>query len=268
LQDHTYVARLEQTAEILGRHLEAKIGNNRLPDPDFARVSYAQQPITAHQVTFELAHSWRSEDIPLKQRSLVQRELAEMYGGHPPRVFQVLSDALKPYIKPGIGLLEVGCASGYYYEVLEYLLNTRLSYVGIDFSEAMIRMARLYYPSVRFEVGDGAALRFDNRSVPIVISSCVLLHVQAYAMHIAEAARVASEIVVFHRTPVSRMTPTSHYKKFAYDVETYELRFHEAEILQLCSQNGLELIAALTYDEHPERDEFGTTYVFRVARTV
>lgn len=189
-----------------------------------------------------------------------------MYRGRAPLVFRVLAEAVQPYIRPGMEILEVGCASGYYYEALEYLLNTRLSYVGVDFSGAMIRLARQYYPGARFEVGDGSALRFNNRSIPIVVSSCVLLHVQHYARHIAEAARVASEIVIFHRTPVSRSTPTRHYKKYAYGIETYELRLNEPEILGLCTGAGLELIAALTYDEHPERDEFETTYVFRTGR--
>ena len=263
LRDHTYATRMEQTAEILARHWDAKVGNNRLPEPDLTRVSYAQQPIAPNQVTAELASSWRSEEIPQKQRALVQRELTDLYRGHPPKVFQVLSDTLQPHVRPGIGLLEVGCASGYYYEVLEYLLKTRLSYVGVDFSPAMIRMARTYYPRVRFEVADGAALRFDDGSFPIVVSSGVLLHVQNYAAHIAEAARVASEIIVLHRTPVYRIAPTAHFKKFAYGVDTFELRFNEGELLDLCKKVGMEYLARFEYDRQDGRDAFDVTYVFR-----
>lgn len=267
LRDHTYQVRMNQTAELLSRHLEKHTRLHHLPPPDLARISYGHTPIQADAITPELRESWRSDALPQKQRSLVERELQEMYQGKPSQVFQVLTEALRPYIRSNIEVLEIGCASGYYYEVLEYLLKTRLSYVGIDFSEAMIRMARRLYPGVRFEIGDGGALRFQNHSIPIVVSSCVLLHVQHYAMHIAEAARVASELVVLHRTPISRRTNTRHYKKFAYGIETFELRFHEPEILGLCADAGLELITALTYDEHPERDEFETTYVFRVTRT-
>src|SRR5262249_47881599 len=159
---------------------EIKAGNNRLPDPDMGRVSYAHEQIASHEVTAVLAQSWCSDEIPRKQRALVQRELSDLYRGRPPKVFQVLADALQQYVRPGIGLLEVGCASGYYYEVLEYLLKTRVSYVGVDFSQAMIRLARAYYPQGQFEVGDGAALRFEDNEYPIVVSSCVLLHVQNY----------------------------------------------------------------------------------------
>lgn len=265
LRDHTYATRMEQTAEILARHWEIKAGNNRLPDPDLAHVSYAQQPISPSEVTADLAGSWRSEEIPRKQRALVQRELTDVYRGRPPKIFQVLSGALQPHVRPGIGLLEVGCASGYYYEVLEYLLNTRLSYVGVDFSAAMIRMARSYYPQARFEVADGAALRFEDGGFAIVVSSGVLLHVQNYAAHIAEAARVASELVVLHRTPMYRAAPTAYFKKRAYGVETFELRFNEGELLGLCAEAGLEYLARSEYDAQDGRDAFDATYVLRKA---
>ena len=265
LRDHTYGARMKYTADILTRHWELKIGHNRLPDPDLGRVSYAHRQIAPHEVTPELARSWCSDQIPQKQRALVQRELSDLYRGHPPKVFQVLADGIRPYVRPGIGLLEVGCASGYYFEVLEYLLKTRLSYVGVDFSPAMVRLARAHYPLAQFEVGDGAALRFEDERYPIVVSSCVLLHVQNYAAHIAEAARVASCIVVLHRTPMYRAAPTAYFKKLAYGVETFELRFNERELFDLCAHAGLECEARVEYDRQEGRDEFHATYVFRKA---
>ena len=263
LRDHTYEARMRHTAELLNRHLDMKIGANRLPDPDLGRISYGRHEIEPGQITVELEQSWQSDRIPLKQRALVQRELLDMYRGNPPDVFKTLAESLRPYVKPNVELLEIGCASGYYYEVLEYLLNTRLAYLGIDFSDAMIRLARAYYPGVQFEIGDGSALRFQERSIPIVISSCVLLHVREYALHIAEAARVASEVVVFHRTPIARHGDTKHFTKFAYDVETFEIRFNEAEFLELCRSVGMEFIAMHSISSEPGRDELEGTYVFR-----
>lgn len=263
LRDHTYEIRMRQTAELLSRNLERKRGTNCLPDPDMTRISYGRVEIEPRQISTELVRSWRSDRIPLKQRALVQHELEDMYRGNPPVVFRVLADALRPHIRPNIELLEIGCASGYYYEVLEYLLNVRLSYLGVDFSDAMIRLARSYYQQARFEVGDGGALRFQERSIPIVVSSGVLLHVREHAMHIAEAARVSSEVAVFHRTPISRRTMTKHFKKFAYGVETFELRFNEEEFFGICRKSGLELIAQHDVASHPEHDEFEITYVFR-----
>jgi SAM-dependent methyltransferase len=262
-RDHTYARRMAHTAEILIRHLEERQGHQRLPDPDLAHVSYGKEPIQPNEITTALATSWQSPAIPLKQRALVQQELAALYQGRPPVVYRILADALRPFIVPDCRVLEIGCASGYYYEVLEYLLNARLSYVGVDFSSAMVALAQRYYPRASFHVGDGAALSFPDQSFLIAISSCVLLHVADYPQHIREAARVASQIVVLHRTPVSRVHPTSHFKKFAYGIETHELRLNESEILGLCRDHDLELVQRLEYDSHPERDEFEATYVFR-----
>jgi ubiquinone/menaquinone biosynthesis C-methylase UbiE len=266
LRDHTYKTRMRHTAEFLYRHLEMKSGSYRLPDPDLACINYGHREIEPSRVTSELAQSWQSDSIPLKQRALVQRELLAMYRGSPPDVFRVLADAVRPYIRPNIELLEIGCASGYYYEALEYLLNTRLAYLGIDFSDAMIRLARAYYPQARFEIGDGSALRFQERSVPIVVSSGVLLHVREYALHIAEAARVASEIVVFHRTPIARRAATKHFAKFAYGVETFEIRFNEEEFLRLCRDVGMELMNVHNITSVPERDEFEISYVYHAPK--
>ncbi len=91
----------------------------------------------------------------------------------------------------------------------------------------------------------------------------MLLHVADYSQHIREAARVASQLVVLHRTPICRAHPTKHFKKFAYGIETHELRLNESEILGLCRNQDLELVERLEYDSHPERDEFEATYVFR-----
>jgi hypothetical protein len=91
----------------------------------------------------------------------------------------------------------------------------------------------------------------------------VLLHVREYALHIAEAARVASEIVVFHRTPIAQRTDTKHFTKYAYGVETFEIRFNEKEFLSLCGNVGMELITVHRIGSEPERDEREVTYVFR-----
>ena len=264
-REHTYTTRMAQTAEILSRHLKERQGHRRLPAPDLAHVSYGKKSIQPNDITTAMATSWQSPAIPLKQRALVDQELLDLYRGRPPLVYQVLADALRPFIVPDCRVLEIGCASGYYYEALEYLLNTRLSYVGIDFSAAMVALAQQYYPRVSFQIGNGAALEFPDRSFLIAVSSGVLLHVNDYPQHIREAARVSSRIVVLHRTPICRAQPTSHYKKFAYGVETHELRLNEPEILGLCRDQGLELVQRLEYDSHPERDEFEATYVFRKA---
>ncbi len=142
-------------------------------------------------ITDKLTAAWQSDKIPAKQRALVQQELESMYKGHPPVVYQVLADSLRHYVFPYCSILEIGCSSGYYYEILEYLLNMRISYTGVDYSAPLIAMAKHYYPKASFYVADGANLPFDNDQFYIAISSCILLHTPNYQAHVAETARVA-----------------------------------------------------------------------------
>jgi glycosyltransferase domain-containing protein len=263
LRDHTYTRRMEQTAEILERHLRYCGEKEHLPTIDLSKISYGHIPIQQSDVTKELTSAWKSDDIPAKQRALVQQEIRDMYKGKPPVVYQVLTECLRPYVFSGCSILEIGCASGYYYEILEYLLNMRISYTGVDYSEALISMAKDYYPKADFQAADGANLPFKNAQFDIAISSGILLHVPNYQQHIKETVRVAQQYVVVHRTPVCRLRPTQYLKKFAYGVETVELRFNDREILSEFVSQRLTLIRSFEYYSNVNADEFEVTYLFR-----
>ncbi len=263
LRDHTYDIRMAQTAEILERHLNSKFEKSHFSSSDLSRISYGYESIKETEVTTCMTNAWKNSDIPHKQRTLVQTELHAMYSGKPPIVFQVLANCLQPYVRPQSTILEIGCASGYYYEILEYLLGKRLVYTGVDYSEPLISMAKSYYPSPTFHVANGENLPFLDGQFQIAISSCILLHVPEYREHIRETARVAQDYVVAHRTPVCKKTPTQLFKKYAYEIETVELRFHEKEFLEEFYEAGLTLLHAMEYSSSPHVDQYDVTYVFR-----
>lgn len=261
LRDHTYEKRMVHTAEIIKRHLRYK--EEELEEPDLEHISWGHSEIDSGQVTTNLTSAWKSEAIPAKQRALVNRELEQMYKGNPPLVYRVLAESLRPYTKTNTSVLEIGCASGYYYEILEYLLNKRINFTGVDYSEALIRMAKDYYPGINFEAADGADLPFDDEKFEISISSGILLHVPNYREHIKETVRVASNVVIAHRTPVCRKRKTQFYKKYAYGEETVELRFNENEILNLFVAQGLRLERYYEYYTDKNKDEYEVTYIFK-----
>lgn len=259
LRDHSYGLRMRQTAEILERHLRYRREIGSLPMP--SRISEGYHQRAAHEITGELESAWQNTGIPLQQRALVQQQLQDMCHGEVAAPFQVLADLLKPCLASGMPVLEIGCASGYYYEVLEYLLNKRIAYTGVDYSQAMIDLARSYYPGPSFLTADGASLPFPDKSFPLVISGCVLLHTPNYAQHVAETARVAERWIAVHRTPVCRTRPTAYFSKRAYGVETVELRFNEQELLDLFREHGFEVKQALGYQSRPEADEYEASYL-------
>ncbi|MGV7224409.1 MAG: glycosyltransferase family protein [Nitrospinales bacterium] len=265
LRDHTYTKRMGQTAEILSRHLRYRKEEKLYSIP--SEISHGHMAIKPGQVTEDMKTAWQSEEIPPRQRGLVQKELEEMYRNQPPQVYQILADCLRYISQPKGSILEIGCASGYYYEILEYLLNEKIVYTGVDYSIPLVSMAKDYYPNAKFYAADGAKLPFKDKKFFIAISSCVLLHVPNYREHIRETVRVAQKFVVAHRTPICRKRPTQHLRKFAYGVETVELIFNEEEIISEFELQGLKLVNANEYYANDQQDHYEVTYLFEKAGT-
>lgn len=70
-----------------------------------------------------------------------------------------------------------------------------------------------------------------------------------YRTAIAETARVSSQFVIFHRTPVVIGQPEKIYRKTAYGVETLEIHFDEAEFVKLLGDAGLAVMATYSLSE-------------------
>jgi ubiquinone/menaquinone biosynthesis C-methylase UbiE len=197
-----------------------------------------------------LRDSWQDDTLPQKQRSLVDQQLHQYRSGASIDVFDVFVTALRalPLQSPRAALLEIGCSSGFYSEVVD-IAGLSINYSGCDYSDAFIRLAKERYPLIDFCVADATALYYKDRSFDVVVSGCCLLHIPEYVKAVQETVRVARDYVVFHRTPVVWGQPEQWYSKQAYGVETVEIHFNEPEFLALLVSNGLELIATHTLSE-------------------
>lgn len=196
-----------------------------------------------------LRNSWQDDTLPKRQRELVDQQLRQYRSGARIEVFDVFVDSLRALQDlPGMSLLEVGCSSGFYSEVVE-VSGLPIKYSGCDYSDAFIRLAKEKYPSIDFAVEDATALHYADRSFDIVVSGCCLLHIPEYAKGVEETARVARRYAIFHRTPIVWGQPEQWYRKQAYGIETVEIHFNEPEFLALLDRAGLELIATHTLSE-------------------
>jgi SAM-dependent methyltransferase len=193
------------------------------------------------RVIAELDGAWRDPGIPVAQLEIVDAELAKLAHGTRVPVFDVFVDLLRrvPRIESKT-LLEVGCASGYYSNVLRSE-GWNTTYAGCDFSSAFIALARSRAPGVDFQVQDATQLTYPAKSFDVVVSGCCILHIVDYGAVIRESARVAREYVLFHRTPVLQTTETAYYRKRAYGVECIEIHFNEAELFRLFAESGLQV---------------------------
>lgn len=199
-----------------------------------------------------LRGAWQSRQIPLRQRRIVDEQLAGLRRGVMVPAFEALVRLVRELVAcypegDEVTLVEIGCSSGYHAELLQHH-QVPVQYAGYDYSSAFIELARAYYPDVPFGVADATALPMRESSVDIVLSGCCLLHIPDYEAAIRESARIARRFVVFHRTPVLQNAPTRHYRKRAYDVETIEIHFNEEEFVSLLARYGLTVRAVATLD--------------------
>jgi SAM-dependent methyltransferase len=197
-----------------------------------------------------LRNSWRDDSLPQRQRELVDQQLLQYRSGAQIDVFDIFVESIRnlPDLGSLVTLLEIGCSSGFYSEVIK-ISGLPIKYSGCDYSDAFIRLAKERHPSIDFAVEDATAMNYADSSFDIVVSGCCLLHIPEYIKGIEEAARVTRHFAIFHRTPVVWGQPEQWYRKNAYGVETVEIHFNEPEFLVLLAKSGLELIATYTLNE-------------------
>lgn len=207
--------------------------------------------------------------IPGKQRELVDRQLKDMYAGRPPDHFCVLRDIFgKISTSSGdrqepLRVLDAGCASGYYFEILRHLVPVALQYTGSDFSQGMLELARQRYPQLSLVRTDVRQIAWRDQSFDIVLSGAVIVHVREWERAVTELGRVARKWVVLHRTLVCFERSSFVEVEKHYDVDVYRVYIREAELMSLLCNMGYELVLKMDCQEGISRVDVGNfTYLF------
>jgi SAM-dependent methyltransferase len=214
---------------------------------------------------------WFSERAAARQEYAYLQLIKDMRNSEPRIDLRTAADAV---VATGLArphLLEVGCGSGYYFEILNALVPDGISYVGIDYSPAMIARAKLRYPTAVFELGDATKLPYGDGHFPIVFNGVSLTHIIDYHVAIAEAARVASDWCIFNTVPVFSDFQTTILSKYAYGGRVVEIVFDEGDLLEAFRDAGLTVAKtwqSIPYDVHETMGHHSTskTYLCKVAR--
>lgn len=201
-------------------------------------ISQTYQEITLEQAMSEpLSEAWQNPAIANQQDTLASNEFEKWKAGKPLAPFDALQDCMKG-LSRGQTILEIGCGTGYYLDVITWLCGGH-DYFGVDYSAAAIDLA-IEKRGPHFRVMDATLLDFPNRAFSVVISGSVLLHIVDWRTALKEAARVCSDWLILHRTPVSDQ-PTKYFFKNAYGVKCVEIHFNRQELLDECALNGFSL---------------------------
>lgn len=218
----------------------------------WTKKSNGKQTVSSHHrvITLEDARNenftaWSDPEVAWKQDNAYRGMIEEMYGGNVRHDLTVAAGVLQETGLTDPSVLELGCGSGYYYEVLTHLLNRDLLYVGVDKSNSMILLAKKNYPGKPFLLADATKLPFCDRSFDIVFNGVSLMHILNYAEAISESSRVARSFCIFHTVPVLQKRPTTFLQKSAYGGRVLEIIFNEAELTDLFRRNYLKVRSSL-----------------------
>jgi SAM-dependent methyltransferase len=247
--------RLVKASPILRRHIMSSSDHRVLGGVEEARS------VTASSA------GWLAARTVARQERAYRGLIADMKRGEPRIDFKVAAEAVAATGIAHPRLLEVGCGSGCYSEVLTILLPNHIGYTGIDYSQAMI--ARTHYPSTDFDVGNATRLPYPDGAFDIVFNGVSLMHIVEYRSAIAEAARVASRYCVFHSVPVFRDYPTTFLRKYAYGAPVIEIIFGEQELISQCHQAGLRLErqwSCIPYDMREVTGHHSTTQTYLLSK--
>jgi len=232
-------------------------------------VSLNYKVIDSQTLATTRFEGWFEKDVADRQDSAYRQLLKEAYSGNVRRDLQIAADMIRATEIVNPTVLEVGCGSGYYFEILSYLLGYNLLYTGVDNSNAMIRLAVGKYPSRPFVLGDATRLPFAEKSFDIVFNGVSLMHIASYEAAISEARRTARSWCIFHTVPILQDHPTTLLQKNIYGGGVaIEYTFNEQEFLTLLAKNGLQLtrsVESISYNlEHVLGEKTTTrTYLCR-----
>ncbi len=125
----------------------------------------------------------------LERREWAKSDVAQSYA----RVFAKAADMVVPAMvsavgaRPGSKALDLCCGQG---NVTAALCKAGAQVIGLDFSPAMLEMARVEVPEAKFVEGDAMSLSFEDETFDVVTIGFGMPHVPDPPRVLAEARRV------------------------------------------------------------------------------
>jgi len=131
--------------------------------------------------------SWSKPDT-VKYFSSCRNSIDDVYDSEKHFIMHIL--------KPDYSVLDIGCATGGFYNVFKHLEPT-ISYTGVDISPEMIKKARTLHPDISFHVSRGNELPFDDKSFDVVFCSGALHMTFDWREVLKEGWRVTKKYFIF-----------------------------------------------------------------------
>lgn len=195
----------------------------------------------------DLSQNYTAPELAQKQREVADPQLVDLRAGKPFAYFRAVGEAADKMSQTlsSATLLDVGCGTAYYSEVLEVLKPGWADYTGVDYNVGMLRLAAECYPSLDLRYGDIYDLPFPDQSFDVVLSGACIMHVEDWRRAVDELKRVARVFLLLHRNSMRDTTELEIFQ--AYDVELFHWYFEEAELLGAVSGFSFVEAYSLSY---------------------
>lgn len=181
-----------------------------------------------------MTEAWKDDRLPEKQLALNRSELANAY---PPHWVAML--ACLQHVPAGLRLYDIGCGVGSTAQLLRQE-NRPYPYLGLDFSEAMIRVATEAWPFAEFVCED---YRTTSRTFRDGILYCTgLLDIlQDGCAGLRHLLARGSPYVLLNRVQIADRASLRVYK--AYDlIDCYSYTFAERDFLRIIREAGYRIV--------------------------
>ena len=260
------------------RELGRAVGEIRRVEPTFARgfehrnaaklVGHAVALRTGRaldripRASSSLTDSWKDAGVARQMTELTSKELQHV---EDVPAFLVFLEAIRSMVdelelpQPA-RLLDVGCGTGHYSELLERFFPGRFDYTGCDYAPAMIEAARARWPGRTFVVNDLFENELDLDSFDVLFASALVDVVPAWenALDILFASRAPH--VLLHRQRTTGATSTVRRAAGYAGQKTYRTYVNVALLEAIAARHGREIIRQFPVDDEMQS--------FVISRTV
>jgi SAM-dependent methyltransferase len=212
-----------------------------------------EQKFISENESKQYSENWSQELVGKLQRILVNYQLYHLKIGNPPPVFFMIKEILNILLQlmpneKNISLLDIGCTSGYYNEIIDFFYPNIFKYSGCDYNKTSVELAKKYYPTIEFKVEDITKLNYKDEELKVTFMSGVIEHVPDYKQGLSELCRVTEKYIVLHRIWLTS-NPTSCKKGTQYFVPIIRNMYNENEFISILKNNNFKQIyKSKTYD--------------------
>ena len=187
------------------------------------------------------AKAW-SESSAVDYYARYRQNVSDLYPSE--RVF------LPRVLFPGVKILDVGCASGGFFNIMRTLEPT-IDYTGIDIAEPSIESARQKYPEAKFLVTDGLHLPFGDNEFDLVHCTSVLVVEPRYREILSEMYRVSNRFVLADMRLLKNIEAAVDQEQSYYRIQ-FEGEYEGATVPYVVSDADQVVNSILTLKPRPQ----------------